>query len=234
MPKIRIYLEKKIIKDEKILLNENQIHYLKNVMRKQNNDSIFAFDSVSEWKCSINLSEDKFLIPLELLRLSSPIDDIWICFSLIKRKNIKNIIEKVTEIGVKKIIPMITEYSEKFCISVDKLRRIAVEATEQNDSIYVPDINEVEKIDALMKQWDKGRLILFCDENGGRNLIDLKTLIKKHKKIAIFIGPIGGWSQNDRNCLEKNDIVKIGLGQNILKADTAAIYSLSCLKALLR
>ena len=129
---------------------------------------------------------------------------------------------------------MITEYSEKFCISVDKLRRIAVEATEQNDSIYVPDINEVEKIDALMKQWDKRRLILFCDENGGRNLIDLKTLIKKHKKIAIFIGPIGGWSQNDRNCLEKNDIVKIGLGQNILKADTAAIYSLSCLKALLR
>ena len=140
MPKIRIYLEKKIIKDEKILLNENQIHYLKNVMRKQNNDSIFAFDSVSEWKCSINLSEDKFLIPLELLRLSSPIDDIWICFSLIKRKNIKNIIEKVTEIGVKKIIPMITENSEKFCISVDKLRRIAVEATEQNNSIYVPDI----------------------------------------------------------------------------------------------
>ena len=102
---------------------------------------------------------------------------------------------------------MITEYSEKFCISVDKLRRIAVEATEQNDSIYVPDINEVEKIDALMKQWDKGRLILFCDENGGRNLIDLKTLIKKHKKI-IFIGPIGGWSQNDRNCLEKMILLK--------------------------
>ena len=113
MPKIRIYLEKKIIKDEKILLNENQIHYLKNVMRKQNNDSIFAFDSVSEWRCSINLSKDKFLIPLELSRFSNPTEDVWLCFSLIKRKNIKNIIEKVTEIGVKKIVPMITEYSEK-------------------------------------------------------------------------------------------------------------------------
>ena len=55
-------------------------------MRKQNSDFIFAFDSVSEWKCSINLSEDKFLIPLELLRFSNPIDDVWICFSLIKRK----------------------------------------------------------------------------------------------------------------------------------------------------
>ena len=86
----------------------------------------------------------------------------------------------------------------------------------------------------LLDKWEKDRLIFFCDETGGENILNFKSKLNDYKKFAIFIGPIGGWSQNDKNNITKENIVKINLGQNILKADTAAIYTLSCLKALMQ
>ena len=68
MPKIRIYFEKKIVKDHKILLDSKQIHYLKNVMRKRTGDSIIAFNSNYEWECKLDLNVEKSIIPVNLLR----------------------------------------------------------------------------------------------------------------------------------------------------------------------
>lgn len=232
MSKIRIYLEKEIIKGEKILLDNPQIHYLKNVMRKREGDKILAFDKNSEWNCEIKCKKKFTLLPLQLTRQKDIVPDIWLCFGIVKSKNINTLIEKVSEIGIKKIIPIFTEFSMKFN-KIDRLRKISTEAVEQSNSISIPEITEVKILIDLMKDWDEERLIIFCDEKGGDSILKSNKMFKKFKKFAIFIGPVGGWSVHDKNIIKKEKIFRVSLGKNILKADTAAIYSLSCLRALM-
>ena len=82
-----------------------------------------------------------------------------------------------------------------------------------------------------MKNWDSERLILFCDEKRkGQRILNLPL---KKKKIAIFIGPVGGWSSEDKNLFKNKNFYEIELGPNILKADTASIVALSAVRNLL-
>lgn len=233
MSKIRIYLKKEIIKDQKIFLDNSQIHYLKNVMRRKDGDNIVAFNESSEWECVFNHNDSAGLIPLKLLRSKNTIPDIWLCFSLVKSRSINNLVEKISEIGVQKIVPLSTDFSERIGFKLERLKKISIEATEQSNSMILPKILEVQNVGDLLENWDKERLILFCDENGGDRIFNAKSLLDKYKKFAIFIGPIGGWSKADREIFKKKTFFRLSLGENILKADTAAIYSLSCLRAII-
>ena len=234
MSKIRIYLENQIIKDEKILVAKNQLHYLKNVMRRKKGDKIIMFDGDKEWEGILNTDGNYYLEPTKLLRKRKTIWDIWVCFGLVKNRNIDILVEKVTEIGVTKIIPINTEFSDKKIVRADRLKKISQEASEQSNSINIPVIKEVTEINDLLKNWDKERLICFCDEKGGKPILEINPILKSFKKIAIFIGPVGGWSEADRKSFQSLQTFRAKLGENILKADTAAVYALSCLKALLR
>ncbi len=233
MPKIRIYLEKDFFKDQNILLEINQIHYLKNVMRKKNGDKIIAFNGHEEWSCLFNLKNEISLKPIERLRAKKKIPDIWICFSLVKKRSINNLVEKISEIGLGRIIPIYSEFSEKLKLNIGRLKNIAIEATEQCNAITPPLISEIKDLGELIQNWDKERLIILCDETGGDSIFSLSNSIKKSKKIAIFIGPVGGWSLKDRKIFYEKEIFRVSLGKNILKADTAAIFSLSCVRALM-
>tara|TARA_B100000963_G_C22604615_1_gene661873 strand:- start:1138 stop:1842 length:705 start_codon:yes stop_codon:yes gene_type:complete len=231
MSRIRIYLETKIIKDQKILLGADHIHYLKNVLRTKNGDIVRAFDNDSEWNCIFSLEGEVTIMPFEKLRSNSFVPDIWVCFSLVKKRNINYLVEKISEIGVKKIIPLITDYSEKKCFNLSRLRKISIEASEQSNSLKVPEILEVQSIENFLQNWDNKRMIFFCDESGGERIFDSRNIFKKYNKYAIFIGPIGGWSPNDRKLFKNLKIHNFTLGTNILKADTASIFALSCLRA---
>jgi len=234
MSRIRIYLENEIIKDEKILIENNQLHYLKNVMRRKDGDKIIIFNGDEEWEGIFQAEKNCYLNPIKLLRKKKRISDIWVCFGLVKNRNIDILVEKVTEIGITKIFPVTTEFSDKKIVKVHRLRKICLEASEQCNSMNIPSIEEVMEINDLLRNWDKKRLICFCDEKGGKPILEIGPILKSYKKIAIFIGPIGGWSEADRKLFESLKIFRAKLGDNILKADTAALYSLSCLKALLR
>ena len=123
MPQVRIYIQEVIKKNKYIYLEQKNIHYLKNVMRKRTGDNILVFNDDEEWlsKCSF---EDKFkLNPEKLLRNREKIEDIWICFGLVKTKNIDLLVEKVSEIGVKKICPMITSFSNKNPLNYERLKK---------------------------------------------------------------------------------------------------------------
>lgn len=234
MSKIRIYLENEIIKDEKILIENNQLHYLKNVMRRKDGDKIIMFNGDEEWEGIFQAEGNFYLNPVTLLRKKKLISDIWVCFSLVKNRNIDILVEKVTEIGITKIFPIITEFSDKKIVKVHRLKKISLEASEQCNSMNIPSIEEVMEINDLLRNWDQKRLICFCDEKGGKPILEIGPILKSYKKIAIFIGPIGGWSEADRKLFESLKMFRAKLGDNILKADTAAVYSLSCIKALLR
>lgn len=236
MTKIRIFIEKNIRTESEIVLSKSQSHYLKNVMRKKEEEKIFIFNSYDgEWLAKLRyVNKELRLIPTNQTRKATKCShlDIWICFGVIKPRNIGYLIEKTTEIGVNNFFPLKTEFSENIKLNYSRLNKIAIEATEQSENINVPKIDEVTKLKDFFTKIDSDRKIIMCDEKKKNNSI-MKILEKnKFKKLAIFIGPVGGWSKNDmKEFLNQKEVFFISLGNSLLKADTAAIYALSCIRA---
>ena len=236
MTKIRIFIEKNIRIESEIVLSKSQSHYLKNVMRKKEEEKIFIFNSYDgEWLAKVRyVNKELRLIPTNQTRKATKCShlDIWICFGVIKPRNIGYLIEKTTEIGVNNFFPLKTEFSENIKLNYSRLNKIAIEATEQSENINVPKIDEVTKLKDFFTKIDSDRKIIMCDEKKKNNSI-MKILGKnKFKKLAIFIGPVGGWSKNDmKEFLNQKEVFFISLGNSLLKADTAAIYALSCIRA---
>ena len=232
MPKIRLFFKENIIQNKPLILDNDKFHYLKNVMRKKENDKILVFNENEEWSGRLQLEEKKVVIPENFIKRSEAIPDIWLCFALIKSKNINYLIEKVTEIGLKKIIPIETSYSEKYTPNYQRLQKVCIEAVEQSESLYVPKIERKKKLSKLLENWDPDRVIIFCDETKrGKNILTIP--IQEKKKLAIFVGPVGGWSEDDRRGLKDLNFFNVTLGNNVLKVDTACIVSLSSIRNLL-
>ncbi len=233
MPQVRIYIQDVIKKNKYIYLDQKNIHYLKNVMRKKNGDDIFIFNDCEEWLSTCVFDKEFRLNPQKFLRKNEEIEDIWICFGLIKSRNIDFLVEKVTEIGVKKILPMNTSFSKRMHINYERLKKISIEAVEQSNSLNIPIINKTKNIEEIIDELEEDRLIIFCDEKKGIDISKIDTRGYTFKKIAIFIGPVGGWAEEDRKLIDGKNNLQINFGKNIMKADTAAIFCLSIFKGYL-
>lgn len=231
MSKIRLFFKEKIVDSKSIALDSEKTHYLKRVMRKKNGDKITIFNGKEQWEVELNLTEYT-VKPEKKTGMLGFVPDIYLYFSLLKNKQTNYLIEKVCELGVKKIIPLKTEFSENFNPNLCRLKKVAIEAVEQSNGILVPEIEKLSSLKEVLKNWNKKRKVFFCDEDRKGKKISKISLSKKDK-IAIFIGPVGGWSLKDKQLFESIEVNKINLGKNILKADTAAIVSLSGLQGLI-
>ena len=231
MSKIRLFFKEKIVNSKSIALDSEKTHYLKRVMRKKNGDKITIFNGKEQWEVELNLTEYT-VKPEKKTGMLGFIPDIYLYFSLLKNKQTNYLIEKVCELGVKKIIPLKTEFSENFNPNLCRLKKVAIEAVEQSNGIFVPEIEKLSSLKEVLKNWNKERKVFFCDEDRKGKKISKISLSKKDK-VAIFIGPVGGWSLRDKQLFESIEVNKINLGKNILKADTAAIVSLSGLQGLI-
>lgn len=231
MSKIRLFFKEKIVNSKSIALDSEKTHYLKRVMRKKNGDKITIFNGKEQWEVELNLTEYT-VKPEKKTGMLGFVPDIYLYFSLLKNKQTNYLIEKVCELGVKKIIPLKTEFSENFNPNLCRLKKVAIEAVEQSNGILVPEIEKLSSLKEVLKNWNKERKVFFCDEDRKGKKISKISLSKKDK-VAIFIGPVGGWSLKDKQLFESIEVNKINLGKNILKADTAAIVSLSGLQGLI-
>ena len=231
MSKIRLFFKEKIVDSKSIALDSEKTHYLKRVMRKKNGDKITIFNGKEQWQVELNLT-DYTVKPEKKTGMLGFVPDIYLYFSLLKNKQTNYLIEKVCELGVKKIIPLKTEFSENFNPNLCRLKKVAIEAVEQSNGILVPEIEKLSSLKEVLKNWNKKRKVFFCDEDRKGKKISKISLSKKDK-VAIFIGPVGGWSLKDKQLFESIEVNKINLGKNILKADTAAIVSLSGLQGLI-
>ena len=231
MSKIRLFFKEKIVNSKSIALDSEKTHYLKRVMRKKNGDKITIFNGKEQWEVELNLTEYT-VKPEKKTGMLGFVPDIYLYFSLLKNKQTNYLIEIVCELGVKKIIPLKTDFSENFTPNLCRLKKVAIEAVEQSNGILVPEIEKLSSLKEVLKNWNKERKVFFCDEDRKGKKISKISLSKKDK-VAIFIGPVGGWSLRDKQLFESIEVNKINLGKNILKADTAAIVSLSGLQGLI-
>jgi len=229
MNKIRLFVDHTLGEAQSVPLNKDQAHYIFSVMRKSIGETILIFDGNNgEWEASIEEISKKsgvlFCIKQTKPQIMPP--DLWLFFSPLKKVRTDFIVEKATELGVAKIIPVQTEHTNADRIKLSRLNAHAVEAAEQCGGTYIPKIEELQKIKEVLENFPPNRRLLFCDEKLQASEVNLENL--KKGKWAILVGPEGGFSEVERNHLKGLKFTfSISLGPRILRADTAAVTAIS-------
>ena len=228
--KIRIYFPNKIQSDLVAHLPKEQSHYLKDVMRLKVGDIFSIFNSHGEWKTTIqNYEKQAVKIKiLEKLRDKKNEKNIWLAFTPIKQNPLNFIIQKGTELGVQKFIPILSERTEVKDINSERVKKIIIESAEQSNRISIPEVTNLETLKNFIFNFPKEACLIFCDINS--NQIDIKKILstKDMGPICILIGPEGDFSENERKLITGlKQSQSISLAQNILRAETAAVAAVT-------
>ena len=228
--KIRLYFSDKIQSDLVAYLQKEQSHYLKDVMRLKTGDTFSVFNNQGEWKASIqNYEKQAVKIKiLEKLRDKKNENNIWLAFTPIKQNPLNFIIQKGTELGVQKFIPILSERTVVKDINVERIIKIIIESSEQSNRISVPEITKLETLKNFLSSFPKKGCLVFCDINCDKS--DLKNILSKKdlEPVCILIGPEGDFSENERKLIINLDQSQsISLAKNILRAETAAIAAIT-------
>ncbi len=236
---IRLYCRQDLKMNAEINLDFSKRHYLINVMRKKIEDQILIFNEFSgEWLAEIK-DINKSFCSLKCLKKTKEIEivsDLWLLFSPVKNSRLDFLVQKATELGVSKILPVKTDNCQYSKLNIKKLKLNIVEATEQTGRISMPEITEFENLNNVLESWDEKRVIIFCDESlseKGNNYKFFNFDKFKKKSAAILIGPEGGFSNSEKKLiLSKKNVLSVSLGPRILRSDTAVVSSITLYQSL--
>lgn len=209
-------------------LTRPQAHYLFGVMRLTAGASVLLFNGADgEWVADVAEAGKRggTLVVTRQTRALQPPPDLWLLFAPIKKARTDFIVEKAVEMGVARIQPVSTAFTNAGRIQKDRLQAHAIEAAEQCGATSVPEVGEMQRLDRLLSDWDPGRSLMFCDEAlaGGAT-----TLPQASGPWAVLIGPEGGFSEDERSKISATEGAHaVSLGPRILRADTAAVAALT-------
>ncbi|SEM78742.1 16S rRNA (uracil1498-N3)-methyltransferase [Sphingomonas gellani] len=204
-------------------------HYLVGVMRIAVGDPVKLFDDVSgEW-LAVATEVGKRALTLdvtECLRPREQVPDLWLCAAPLKKGRVDWLAEKACELGIARLVPVLTRRTVVDRLNTDRLRAHMVEAAEQCGRTALPQLAEPVKLPALLRDWPAGRALFFADETGG---VPAAEAMRAHAgPAAILIGPEGGFDPEEREAIRAvPGAIGIGLGPRILRADTAAAAAVS-------
>ena len=227
---IRLYFPDKIQSDLSSHLTNEQTHYVKDVMRLKIGDKLSIFNTLGEWNAAIESYEKngaKIKI-MEKVRDKDNEKNIWLAFSPIKQNPLNFVIQKGTELGVRKFIPILSDRTIVREVNIERIKKIIVEASEQSNRISVPEINKPDSLKNFLSIFPKNGCLIFCDINSNQN--NLKNIFEKKVDgpVCILIGPEGDFSENERKMIiNHNQTYSISLAKNILKSETAALSAIT-------
>ena len=206
-----------------------QAHYLGSVMRMKAGDPVKLFDGQSgEW-LGVAASVGKRELILEItdkLREAETVPDLWLCAAPIKKGRIDWVAEKACELGVARLVPVLTRRTVVERLNGERLRAHMIEAAEQCGRTAVPELAEPVKLIALLRDWPAGRTLFFADEAGGAAA--LEAMRRGGPAAAVLIGPEGGFDDDERAAIRAvPGVVGVSLGPRILRADTAAAAAIA-------
>ena len=231
MSKVRLYVDQPLGAGQSVALTREQAHYLFGVMRLSVGDTVALFNGRDgEWMAGVAEAGKRggsLACQSQTRPLAVP-PDLWLLFAPIKKARTDFIVEKAAEMGARRIMPVQTDFTNSERIRQDRLQAHAIEAAEQCGGTYVPEVDDLCRLDRLLSDWPEERQIMFCDETLAGHAVDTGAGGQKDMPWAILIGPEGGFSDAERKRLhDMPQAMPISLGPRILRADTAAVAALT-------
>ena len=225
MSNIRLFYSKSLSLNLTDKLDKSQSHYVSKVMRLKEKEVFSLFNSSGEWEAKIsNITKSivEFNVTKQLRQKENTID-LWLAFSPIKSNYFNFMIQKATELGVTKFLPVIFERTIVRKINKERLEKVIIEAAEQSNRITVPSIEDPQKLKSFL---NNDMDLIFTDLNTANTKIDIKKLTTK--PTCVIIGPEGDFSEEERKeILRFNGVQPIKINENILRSETAIISALS-------
>lgn len=222
----RLFIETALSEGLCLAIDGSQAHYLAKVMRIAQGDAVILCDDITgEWVARVaEVGKRAVVVEVERrLREREDVPDFWLCAALLKKPNFDLVLEKATELGVARIVPVVTRRCVADKLNPDRARTIMTEAAEQCARTALPSLGETVKLDQLLRDWPEDRRLFFADENGGMQAAAAFSIHGK-EPVALLIGPEGGFDEAERAAIRAHPAaVAIALGPRILRGETAAI-----------
>ena len=224
---IRLYHPENILENSTSLLSKEHTHYLVNVMRAKRGANVNFFNKNGEWLSEIVfLEKDRVEVKfLSKIKENTNTLNIELAICLVKKNAMEIILQKATELGIRKIIPIISERTEVKEINLERANKIVIEATEQSNQLEPPEISEILKLKDFLNI-NTNNKIFFADINSDYNLE--KKDFKEGESATVLVGPEGDFSPAERELiLNGSNTIAFSLSKNILRTDTAVISAIS-------
>lgn len=247
MPEPRLLIDESLLAGAEFALDEAQARHVGTVLRLDVGDALRPFNARDgEWRARVSAKSKRAMsvIVEALLREPQATPDLELLFAPVKRHATDLIVEKATELGVRGIRPVITQRTIAETVRVDRLESIAREAAEQTERFDAPDIADAIALAKALDGWDAARLLIYADESGDEadkawggdagRAQPIATAISaiKSERLALLIGPEGGFTPEERRMLRTLPyVVPVSLGPRILRAETAVVAALSVIQS---
>ena len=221
----RLFVAAPLAKGEPVTVVGNQAHYLARVMRVGEGDIVILCDDVTgEWAAQVvSVGKREIVLePAELLRPREQVPDFELCAALLKKDRFDFVLEKSTELGVRRIRPVLARRCVADRLNLERARAVMTEAAEQCARTALPGLAEPVKLEALLRDWPADRALFFADELGGEPAS--AAFAANPGPAALLVGPEGGFEDGERRAIRAVPSAHpISLGPRILRGETAAI-----------
>ena len=225
MSNIRLFFNESLYINLKSKLDKTQSHYIHKVMRIKEGQNFSLFNQSGEFEAKVeNIIRGivEFSVERKLRSADNP-TEIWLAFTPIKLNYLNLMIQKATELGVTRFIPLLSERTVVRKINEKRVKKIIVEASEQSNRLNLPTLDKLKNFEEFLKE-NIDITIHFGDLNSKNKKID----IKRDEPLCILIGPEGDFSIKEREIISKmENIIPININKNILRSETAAISMIS-------
>ena len=226
MSNIRLFFKESLSLNLVSKLDKSQSHYISKVMRIKENEIFSLFNSSGEWEAKI-LNITKSIVEFEItnqIRQKENQKELWLAFSPIKSNYFNFMIQKATELGITKFVPIIFERTVVRKLNKERLEKVIIEATEQSNRINIPTLEDATNLEDFLNSSEMN--LIFTDLNSDNKKVDIEKL--SNKPVCIVVGPEGDFSENERDkILSFKDVQAIKINENILRSETAVISAIS-------
>ena len=225
MSNIRLFFSESLYINLKSKLDKTQSHYIHKVMRIKEGQNFSLFNQSGEFEAKVeNIIRGivEFSVEKKLRSADNP-REIWLAFTPIKLNYLNLMIQKATELGVTRFIPLLSDRTVVRKINENRVKKIIVEASEQSNRLNLPILDQLKKLEDFLKE-NTDTTIFFGDLNSDNKKIDIQS----DEPICVLIGPEGDFSIKEREIISKmKNIIPLNINKNILRSETAAISIIS-------
>jgi 16S rRNA (uracil1498-N3)-methyltransferase len=237
----RLFVDAPLEAGASVALDHQQANYLLNVLRLKPGAPVLLFNGRDgEWRSELTPAgrRNAALTVKERTRQQPAAGDLELLFAPLKHARLDYMVQKAVEMGVSRLIPVLTQHGQVTRINLERVRANAIEAAEQCGILAPPEVAEPVALQAMTASFDPARLLIFCDEEAEvRDPVAALAAVRgggEARPVSVCIGPEGGFAETERTALLRvPDVVRLALGPRILRADTAAVAALAVVQAVL-